>query len=54
MPAAKPLTKAQIETALRYTKSNRAAAKYLGCSYQHYKPFAKLFKVDATDNISAA
>ena len=49
MPAAKPLTKFQIETAMRYTKSNRAAAKYLGCSYQHYKPYAKLLKMDDSD-----
>jgi hypothetical protein len=34
---------------MRFTKSNRAAARYLGCSYQHYKPFAKLFRVDEAD-----
>ena len=49
MPAAKPLTKFQIETAMRYTKSVRAAAKYLGCSYHHLKPFMKVLKVDDSD-----
>jgi hypothetical protein len=49
MPAAKTFTKSQIETAMRYTKSVRAAAKYLGCSYQHLKPFMKALKVDESD-----
>ena len=49
MPAAKTFTKSQIETAMRYTKSVRAAAKYLGCSYQHLKPFMKALKVDEND-----
>ena len=52
MPASKPLTKEDIQRAMRFTKSNRAAAKYLGCSYQHYKPFAKLFRVDENDPTS--
>jgi hypothetical protein len=49
MPAAKPLSKTQIETAMRYTKSVRACARYLGCSYQHLKPFMKALKVDEMD-----
>jgi hypothetical protein len=49
MPAAKIFTKSQIETAMRYTKSVRAAAKYLGCSYQHLKPFMKTLRVDDSD-----
>ena len=49
MPAAKPLTKFQIETAMRYTKSVRAAAKYLGCSYHHLKHFMKVLKMDDSD-----
>lgn len=49
MPAAKRFTKTQIETAMRYTKSIRAAARYLGCSYQHLKPYMKLFRVDDND-----
>ena len=49
MPAAKQFTKSQIETAMRYTKSVRAAARYLGCSYQHLKPFMKALRVDDSD-----
>jgi hypothetical protein len=49
MPAAKTLTKSQIERAMQYTKSVRAAAKYLGCSYQHLKPFMKTLRVDDSD-----
>ena len=49
MPAAKTFTKSQIETAMRYTKSVRACAKYLGCSYQHLKPFMKVLRVDDND-----
>jgi hypothetical protein len=49
MPAAKVISKEDILRAMRFTKSNRAAARYLGCSYQHYKPYAKLFKVDELD-----
>jgi hypothetical protein len=37
---------------MRFTKSNRAAARFLGCSYQHYKPYAKLFRVDDSDHNS--
>lgn len=48
MPAAKPLSKDDVLRAMRHTKSNRAAARYLGCSYQHYKPYAKLFNDDNT------
>jgi hypothetical protein len=49
MPAAKHFTKSQIETAMRYTKSVRAAAKYLGCSYQHLRPFMKVLRIDDSD-----
>jgi hypothetical protein len=49
MPAAKTFSKAQIENAMRYTKSVRACAKYLGCSYQHLKPFMKALKVNEMD-----
>jgi hypothetical protein len=52
MPAAKPITKSQIETAMRHTKSVRAAARYLGCSYQHLKPYMKLLRVDDSDPTS--
>ena len=46
---AKLLTKEQILLAMRNTKSNRSAARYLNCSYIHYKRFAKLYKDEATD-----
>jgi hypothetical protein len=48
MPAPKPLSKEDILRAMRHTRSNRAAARYLGCSYQHYKPYAKLFNDEET------
>ena len=46
MPLPKPLTKEQIVAAMGVTKSNRAAARYLNCSYTHYKGWAKNY--DAT------
>jgi ABC-type cobalt transport system substrate-binding protein len=49
MPAPKPLSKEDILRAMRFTKSNRAAARYLGVSYQHYKPWAKLYKMEDGD-----
>jgi len=49
MPKAKPLSKEDIVRAMKYTKSNRAAAKYLGVSYQHYKPWAKRYKINDGD-----
>lgn len=39
----KPFLKDDIERAMRMTKSNRAAARYLNCSYTHYKRYAKNF-----------
>ncbi len=44
MPKAKPLSKEQILAAMSRTKSNRAGARYCGCSYTHYKRYAKLYK----------
>lgn len=44
MPKPKPLTKEQVLAAINQTKSNRAAARYLNCSYIHYKRYAKLYK----------
>ena len=46
---AKSYTKADLLRAMRYTKSVKAAARYLGCSYQHIKPYFKMFKVDDDD-----
>jgi hypothetical protein len=45
MPAAKPLSKEQILAAQAKTLSNMAAARYLHVSYQHYKRYAKLYKL---------
>ncbi len=47
MPKPKPLTKEQIVAAMGVTKSNRSAARYLNCSYTHYKQWAKNY--DATE-----
>ena len=46
MPSPKPLSKEDILRAMKFTKSNRSAARYLGVSYQHYKPWAKLYKLE--------
>ena len=46
MPKARPLTKESIISAMDKTKSVRAAARYLNCSYQHIKKWMKLY-VDA-------
>ena len=45
MPQVKPLSKEQIVAAQAKTKSNMAAARYLHVSYQHYKRYAKLYKL---------
>ena len=52
MPATKTYSREDILRAMRFTKSNRAAARYLGCSYQHYKPYAKLFRLDESNPTS--
>jgi hypothetical protein len=44
MPKAKPLGKEMILAAIAKTKSNRAAARYLNVSYQHYKKWAKFYE----------
>ena len=40
----KILSKNDILRAIKHTKSNMAAARFLGCSYPHYKQYAKLYK----------
>jgi hypothetical protein len=45
MPKAKPLSKEQIVAAQAKTMSNMGAARYLHVSYQHYKRYAKMYKV---------
>lgn len=46
MPSPKPLTKEQVLAAMNSTTSNRAAARWLHCSYTHYKKYAKLYTGD--------
>ena len=48
MPAPKPYTKGQILDAMDKTKSVRAAARYLNCSYWHLKDWMKKYTDDAT------
>lgn len=48
MPKAKNFTKEDILRAMNVTKSNKAASRYLHCSYQHYKKWAKFYKDEET------
>ena len=47
MPKARPLSHEMIRAAVAKTKSNKAAARYLNCSYIHYKKWARTY--DATE-----
>ena len=40
----KILLREDIERAIKMTKSNKAAARYLHCSFPHYKKYALLYK----------
>ena len=51
MPKAKPLGKEMILAAINKTKSNRAAARYLNVSYQHYKKWAKAYESATHENL---
>ena len=51
MPKPRPLTKEQILAAMAKTKSNMAAARYLNCSYVHYKKWAKIYESDTHENL---
>ena len=51
MPKARPLTKELILAAMAKTKSNMAAARYLNCSYQHYKKWAKFYESETHDSL---
>ena len=51
MPKPKPITKEQILASMAKTKSNMAAARYLNCSYVHYKKWAKLYESNTHDNL---
>lgn len=44
MPLPKPLTREDIERAMKNTLSNRAAARFCRVSYPHYKRYASLYK----------
>jgi hypothetical protein len=44
----KPISKEDCIRAMKYTRSVRAAARYLNCSYQHLKPFMKAYKDEET------
>jgi hypothetical protein len=48
MPRRKDFTKAQIINAMDKTKSVRAAARYLNCSYWHLKNWMKTYKDSET------
>jgi len=48
-PKPKIYTKEQMLIAMKMTKSVRAASRYLGCSYQHLKPYMKMYRVDDND-----
>ena len=47
--APKIYSKEDLLRAMKVTKSIRAAARYLNCSYQHIKPYFKSFRVDDND-----
>jgi hypothetical protein len=51
MPKAKPLGKEMILAAIAKTKSNRAAARYLNVSYQHYKKWAKFYESETHSSL---
>jgi hypothetical protein len=51
MPKAKPLSKQQIQAAMNKTMSNRAAARYLGVSYIHYKKWAQNYDSQTHENL---
>tara|TARA_B110000503_G_scaffold61049_1_gene96945 strand:- start:1327 stop:1959 length:633 start_codon:yes stop_codon:yes gene_type:complete len=48
---ARPISKEEIIRAMKMTKSNAAAARYLRCSPQHYRKFAKVFVDEETGKV---
>jgi len=48
MPLPKFLSKDDILRAMQCTRSNRGAARYLRCSLNHYKKYAKVYVDEAT------
>jgi hypothetical protein len=47
-PPLKILTREDVERALKMTRSNMAAARYLNVSYPHYRRYAKIYKDEST------
>lgn len=43
------LTEREIRDAMKYTTSNKDAARYLGVSYSAYQKYAKLYRDEQTD-----
>ena len=50
----KILTKEDLLRAMSQTRSNRAAARYLHVSYNHYKKYAKMYKNDDGETLLEA
>lgn len=48
MPLPKPISKEDCLRAMSQTRSVRAAARYLNCSYHHIKRYMKLYKDEET------
>ena len=48
MPAPKPISKQMCLAAMNKTKSVKAAARYLNCSYHHLKRYMKLYTDEET------
>jgi hypothetical protein len=48
MAKPKPISKEDVLRAMKQTRSVKAAARYLNCSYQHLKPFMKAYKDEET------
>tara|TARA_R100001443_G_scaffold6485_1_gene15339 strand:- start:6164 stop:6808 length:645 start_codon:yes stop_codon:yes gene_type:complete len=48
MPKAKPISKEMCLAAMNKTKSVKAAARYLNCSYHHLKRYMKLYTDEET------
>lgn len=48
MPKRRDLSKPEILSAMEKTKSVKAAARYLNCSYQHLKPWMKFYTDEET------
>lgn len=51
MPKAKFITKDDCLRAMQNSKSNRGAARYLRCSFVHYKKFAKTYTNEQGDTL---